>query len=106
MKAIPLIHAEHMARVAAFLERAGIPSERSLERAGISPGLRHEPRGFVAGRSVWSLIGCTSRHEGLAEFLNAAKDIKPLPDDIVADIAKLQTRWSDETDVHAEPWSM
>jgi hypothetical protein len=38
--------------------------------------------------------------------LHAAKSIKPLPKDIIDDILKLQYRWSDETDIHAEPWTM
>ena len=31
------------------------------------------------------------------------KNIQPLPKDIVNDIDKLQNRWSDELDIHAEP---
>jgi hypothetical protein len=42
----------------------------------------------------------------LLEFLAAARDIQPLPDAIHDAIVKLQSRWSEETDMHAEPWSM
>jgi len=40
------------------------------------------------------------------EFLNATKNIQPLPSDIVEEILRLQYRWSDETDMKAELWSM
>ena len=51
-------------------------------------------------------VGSTSREENLQEFLSAVREIKPLPADIQQAIMKLQRRWSDETDIHAEPWSM
>jgi hypothetical protein len=51
-------------------------------------------------------VGATSRAENLKEFLNAAKDVKPLPADIQNEIVKLQYRWSDELDMNAEPWTM
>lgn len=56
---------------------------------------------------VRASVGATSRPEGLAEFLAAsAGTTQPLPEDIQSEIVKLQYRWSDETDVLAEPWSM
>ncbi|MGD0389420.1 MAG: aldo/keto reductase [Tepidisphaeraceae bacterium] len=51
-------------------------------------------------------VGATSRPEHLCALLDAVKIIKPLPKDIQLEIIGLQYRWSDETDVHAEPWSM
>jgi len=55
---------------------------------------------------VRATVGSTSNAENLNEFLLAAESIEPLPYDIVHDIVKLQYRWSDEMDIHAEPWSM
>jgi predicted aldo/keto reductase-like oxidoreductase len=55
---------------------------------------------------VRTTVGATSRPENLRAFLDAVKVIKPLPADIQSEIIRLQYRWSDETDVHAEPWSM
>jgi predicted aldo/keto reductase-like oxidoreductase len=55
---------------------------------------------------VRASVGSTSREENLRQFLTAARSIKPLPEDIQSEIVRLQYRWSDETDVHAEPWSM
>ena len=34
------------------------------------------------------------------------ENLQPLPTDIMNEIVKLQYRWSDDTDIHAEPWSM
>jgi hypothetical protein len=55
---------------------------------------------------VRATVGATSNPERFKEFINAAKDIKPLPADVVQGIAKLQYRWSDELDMNAEPWTM
>jgi hypothetical protein len=51
-------------------------------------------------------VGATSNPERFQEFIDAAKDIKPLPEQIVKEITALQYRWSDELDVKAEPWTM
>jgi hypothetical protein len=59
--------------------------------------------GFLQVRAT---VGSSSRLEGLNEFLNATKDIKPLAREIQDAVIELQRRWSDETDIHAEPWSM
>jgi predicted aldo/keto reductase-like oxidoreductase len=59
--------------------------------------------GFAQVRAT---VGSTSRAENLQEFLSAIRHIKPLSPDIQSEIVALQYRWSDETDVHAEPWTM
>ena len=51
-------------------------------------------------------VGATSHLENLKEFLTAAENIEPLPKDIQDEIIQLQYRWSDELDMHAEPWTM
>lgn len=57
--------------------------------------------------SVRASVGATARPAGLDEFLRAsAGGVEPLPNDIQDQIVALQHRWSDETDVHAAPWSM
>lgn len=86
---------ERAVEVAPIFERSGIPSwpEFCIRFAHSYPQVR-------------ATVGSTSRIDRLNEFVNAAKDIKPLPGDIMAEFAVLQNRWSDETDVHAEPWTM
>jgi len=68
MQPIPLINAEHVGRIAGLLDAHGIPADRYLERARISPGLRERPAGFVPGHSVWALIGAVDDGEPLGEF--------------------------------------
>ncbi|MBW2447241.1 MAG: helix-turn-helix domain-containing protein [Deltaproteobacteria bacterium] len=68
MRPIPLINAEHAVRVATLLDSLGVPADRYLERARISPKVREDPRGFLPGRSVWKLVGSASRREGLDDF--------------------------------------
>lgn len=82
-------------QVAPIFERSGIPSwtEFCVRFAHSFPQVR-------------ATVGSTSRPENLAEFLRAAKHVQPLPADIIAEISLLQRQWSDETDIHAEPWTM
>jgi AraC-like DNA-binding protein len=68
MQPIPLISAEHAARVAGLLDAKGIPANRYLEHARISPQLREDPVGFVPGRCVWTLVDEANRREGLGDF--------------------------------------
>ena len=55
---------------------------------------------------VRATVGATSKLENLQEFLAAARNIEPLPADIVDEIVKLHYRWSEELDMKAEHWSM
>jgi len=55
---------------------------------------------------VRATVGTTSNPARFQEFIDAAKHIKPLPEDIVKEITTLQYRWSDELDIKAEVWSM
>lgn len=81
--------------VAPIFERSGIPSwtEFCVRFA----------HGFPQVRAT---VGSTGHVERLQEFLSAAKEIQPLPEDIQDEIVKLQYRWSDEVDMKAEPWTM
>jgi len=55
---------------------------------------------------VRATVGSTARLENLRELTDAVKNIAPQAADIQADPARLQRRWSDETDIHAKPWTM
>jgi hypothetical protein len=79
-----------------------------FERSGIASWTEFCVRFAHSLPNVLASVGSSSRSAGLKEFTDAIKGgaIKPLPQDIVDDILALQRRWSDETDVHAEPWSM
>jgi len=90
----PYLH-DRAVEVAPIFEKSGIKSwpEFCVRFAYTIPQVR-------------TTVGSTSRPENLSQFLAAAQNIKPLPQDIYNEIQKLQYRWSDETDIHAEPWSM
>jgi len=77
-----------------------------FERSGIKSWTDFCVRFAYSFPQVRTTIGSTSRPENLTEFLVAAQHIHPLPQNIHDEIVKLQYRWSDELDVHAEPWSM
>jgi hypothetical protein len=81
--------------VAPIFERSGIPSwtEFCMRFAHSFPLVR-------------ATVGATGKIENLNEFLSAARNLQPLPQDIVDQISQLQARWSDELDMKAEPWSM
>ncbi len=86
---------ERAAEVAPIFERSGIQSwtEFCVRFAFGFPQLR-------------ATVGSTGHLDRLQEFFNAAENIEPLPSDIQDEIVKLQYRWSDELDMHAEPWTM
>src|SRR5215207_6600859 len=77
-----------------------------FERSGIANWTEFCVR-FAHGFSqVRATVGATSRLENLREFITAAKNIQPLPDEIQSEITQLHYRWSDELDMHAELWTM
>jgi hypothetical protein len=86
---------ERAAEVTPIFERSGIPSwtEFCVRFAHSFPRVR-------------ATVGATSKLENLHEFLSAAKNIAPLPADIVDEIVRLHYRWSDELDMKAEHWTM
>ena len=77
-----------------------------FERSGIRSWTEFCVRFAHSFPQVRATVGSTSRPENLEEFLKAARDIQPLPENIREEITRLQYRWSDELDMRAEPWSM
>jgi hypothetical protein len=55
---------------------------------------------------VRATVGSTAKQENLVEFLNAVKNIKPLPTETINELIILHSKWSDEIDINAEPWTM
>ena len=89
-----------------YLQKRAAEVAPVFERSGIKSWTEFCMRFAHSFRQVRSTVGSTARLENLQEFLKAKDNIAPLPDDITGEIIKLQYRWSDETDIHAEPWSM
>jgi len=77
-----------------------------FERSGISSWVDFCVRFAHSTPQVVSTVGSTSRRENLDELVRHSTDIQPLPQDVLDEIFVLQRRWSDELDVHAEPWTM
>lgn len=89
-----------------YLQKRAVEVAPIFECSGIASWTEFCVRFAYGFPQVRATIGSTSRTEALQEFLNAAKDIRPLPADIQTEIIRLHYRWSDELDIHAERWSM
>jgi hypothetical protein len=89
-----------------YLQHRAVEVAPIFERSGITSWTEFCVRFGHSFPLVRATVGSTSQPERLQEFLDAAKNIQPLPDDIVKEISALQTRWSEEVDMKAEPWSM
>ncbi len=89
-----------------YLQKRAVEVAPIFERSGIQSWTEFCVRFAHSFPQVRATVGSTSRVENLREFLGAANDIHLLPDAIRDEIVLLQYRWSDETDLHAEPWTM
>jgi aryl-alcohol dehydrogenase-like predicted oxidoreductase len=89
-----------------YLQKRAVEVAPIFERSGITSWTEFCVRFAHSFPQVRATVGATARLSHLEEFLSAAQDIRPLPEEIREEIATLQYRWSDETDIHAEPWSM
>ncbi len=89
-----------------YLQKRAVEVAPVFERSGIKSWTEFCVRFAHSFPLVRTTVGSSARIENLNEYLKAVKNITPLPKDIVDDIIALQYRWSDETDIHAELWSM
>ena len=86
---------ERAAQVAPIFERSGVKNwtEFCVRFAHSFPQVR-------------ATVGATSKLENLREFLRAAENIEPLPENIVSEITRLYYRWSEQVDRKAEIWTL
>jgi predicted aldo/keto reductase-like oxidoreductase len=89
-----------------YLQKRAAEVAPVFERSGIKNWAEFCVRFAFSFPQVRATVGATSRTENLHDFLSASKNIKPLPSEIRDEIIRLQYRWSDEVDIHAEQWSM
>ena len=89
-----------------YLQQRAVEVAPIFERSGIKSWTEFCLRFAHSFPQVRATVGATSRPENFKEFLLAKESLQPLPGDILSEIVKLQYRWSDEFDIHAEPWSM
>jgi len=89
-----------------YLQKRAVEVAPVFERSGIVSWTEFCVRFAHSFPLVKATVGPTSKIDNLNEFLAAKENSTPLPEEFVAEIAALQTRWSDELDIHAEKWSM
>ena len=89
-----------------YLQQRAVEVAPIFERSGVKSWTEFCLRFAHSFPQVRATVGATSRPENLREFLSAKDKLEPLSGDILNEIVKLQHRWSDELDIHAEPWSM
>lgn len=77
-----------------------------FERSGIDSWAEFCVRFAFSTPQVVATVGSTSRQGNLDELLRHSRDAEPLPADVVRELLELQRTWSEQVDVHAEPWSM
>jgi hypothetical protein len=89
-----------------YLQQRAVQVAPIFENSGIKSWTEFCVRFAHSFPQVRATVGATARLENLHAFLSAKEHIEPLPGDILQEIQALQSRWSDEFDLHAEPWSM
>ena len=89
-----------------YLQERAVEVAPIFERSGVASWAEFCMRFAHSTPQVVSTVGSASREENLRELLACSHAPEPLPQDIVSELFALQRRWSDETDIHAEAWSM
>lgn len=90
-----------------YLQRRATEVAPIFDRSGVSSWVEFCVRFALGLPGVRSTVGSTARREHLDAYLtHTSGQVRPLPQDVVDEITALHRRWSDETDVHAEPWTM
>ena len=89
-----------------YLQLRAIEVAPIFERSSIKSWTEFCVRFAHSFPQVRATVGSTSQLERLQEFLDAAQNIRPLPEDILKEIVALQYRWSDEVDMQAAAWTM
>jgi aryl-alcohol dehydrogenase-like predicted oxidoreductase len=87
-----------------YLQQRAVEVAPIFERSGIDDWTEFCVRFAHSFSNVIATVGSTSRAENLRALIDASNE--PLPDEIVDELSVLQRRWSDDTDVLAEPWTM
>lgn len=89
-----------------YLQKRAVEVAPIFERSGISNWTEFCVRFAHSIPNVLATVGASGRISHLEEFLKAKENIQRLSQDIIDEISTLQYRWSDELDIHAEPWTM
>jgi predicted aldo/keto reductase-like oxidoreductase len=89
-----------------YLQKRAVEVAPIYEHSGIESWTEFCIRFAFSFKQVRATVGSSGRAENLNKFLHSIQNRKPLYKETIENIQKLQQRWSDELDVHAEPWTM
>ncbi|WP_108252394.1 aldo/keto reductase [Planctomonas deserti] len=89
-----------------YLQERAVEVAPIFERSGIASWAEFCMRFAHSTPQVVSTVGSASRRRHLDELVEVSHRVEPLHADIVDELFALQRHWSDEVDVHAEPWTM
>jgi aryl-alcohol dehydrogenase-like predicted oxidoreductase len=89
-----------------YLQKRAVEVAPIFEKSGIKSWTEFCVRFAHSFPQVKATVGSTSKIENLNEFLSVKDIIEPLPENIIREIKTLQYKWSNELDIHAEPWTM
>jgi predicted aldo/keto reductase-like oxidoreductase len=89
-----------------YLQKRAVEVAPIFEESGVKSWTEFCVRFAHSFSNVIATVGATGKIEHLNQFLAAKENIEPLDEGILREIEVLQYRWSDELDIHAEPWTM
>jgi hypothetical protein len=89
-----------------YLQKRAVEVAPIFERSGVNNWTEFCFRFAYSIPNVLATVGASGKISHLNEFLAAKENNEPLPQEIVQEIYALHRRWSDELDMHAEPWTM
>jgi predicted aldo/keto reductase-like oxidoreductase len=89
-----------------YLQKRAVEVAPIFERSGIKSWTEFCMRFAHSFPQVKATVGASGKIENLNAFLFAKENLEPLPESIMREIETLQSKWSDELDMHAEPWTM
>jgi hypothetical protein len=89
-----------------YLQRRAAEVAPIFERSGVESWTEFCVRFIFSFSQVCATVGSTIHPDNLNEYIQATRHIQPLPAGIVDEIVRLHYRWSEETDMKAELWSM
>ena len=91
-----------------YLQERAVEVAPVFERSGVADWAEFCVRFAFSFPLVRATVGSTIRRAYLDEYLRITGRgrIDPLPRATVAELERLQRRWSDQVDVRAAPWTM
>lgn len=89
-----------------YLQQRAVQVAPLFERSGVESWPEFCVRFVNSIPQVVATVGSASRQGHLDELIKHTRRTDPLPKDIVEEIFALQRAWSDDVDLHAEPWTM